>query len=388
MSQCLNPDCLHKNNHRAQICQHCGANLQLHQQYRAIRIIGQGGFGRTFLAIDEKDDSKSVCVIKQFYPQAQGTNNLQKAADLFSQEIKRLDELGRHPQIPKLRAYFTEDNRQYLIQEFINGQDLSQILKSKGKFSEDEVRDVLQQILPVLDFLHQNQVIHRDVKPENLIRRRDGTLILVDFGAAKHVTTAAISVTGTSIGSAGYASPEQVFGKAKPSSDIYSLGVTCIHLLTQIQPFDLFDIGENEWVWRDYLETPVREELGEILDKMLVQATNKRYQFAREALQDLQALNVGVPSTVQTIQWPAENNQRSPLTANIESDPHAVEKYDWEDLEKFLAAGRWRKADEATAITMLKVVSREKEGWLREVDIQNFPNEDLHKQNRPIVVTI
>jgi serine/threonine protein kinase len=383
MSQCLNPECLHKNTENSQVCQHCGANLRLHQQYRAIRIIDRGGFGRTFLAVDEEDGNRGACVIKQFDPQAQGTNNLQKAAQFFSQEIQRLDELGKHPQIPNLLSYFTENNRQYLIQEFINGQDLSQSLKSEGRFSEDGVCNVLQQILPVLDYLHKNRVIHRDVKPENLIRRQDGTLILVDFGAAKHVTTSAISVTGTAIGSAVYASPEQVVGKAKPSSDIYSLGVTCIHLLTQVQPFDLFDIGENNWVWRDYLETPVGEKFGKILDKMLVQATNKRYQSAREVWRDLQAMNDPSSSSFQTRQWSVEEDVRSRLSSATVSDYdsnidfHSVENYDYKDLENLLAAGSWREADKATAVIMLKVVDREQEGWLREVDIENFPSEDL-----------
>jgi formylglycine-generating enzyme required for sulfatase activity len=288
MSQCLNPDCLHQNPKNTKFCQRCGSKLQLFRRYRAIRILGRGGFGRTFLAVDEGKPSRPNCVIKQFDPQAQGTNNIEKAAQLFEREAEQLDKLGEHPQIPELLAYFTEGNQQYLVQEYIDGQDLEQILETEGKFSEHQIRDILQQILPVFDYLHQHQVIHRDIKPANIIRQQDGKLILVDFGAAKQVANSALSVTGTTIGSAGYASPEQAVGKAQPNSDIYSLGATCVRLLTQIEPFDLFDVTENEWVWRDYLDAPIDKQLGTILDNMLVLATKRRYQSATEVLQDLQ----------------------------------------------------------------------------------------------------
>lgn len=122
MSYCLNPDCQKPQNAEGtKFCQTCGSKLLLKERYRGIKLIGQGGFGRTFLSIDEDKPSKPHCVIKQFFPQAQGTSNTQKAAELFEQEAVRLDELGKHPQIPELLAHFTQDNRQYLVQEFIDG---------------------------------------------------------------------------------------------------------------------------------------------------------------------------------------------------------------------------------------------------------------------------
>ncbi len=258
-------------------------------------MIGQGGFGRTFLAVDEDKPSKPRCVIKQFFPQAQGTQNIQKAVELFEQEAVRLDSLGKHPQIPELLGYFSQDGQQYLVQEFVDGQNLAQVLEAEGAFSETQIRDLLNNLLPVVEFIHSRNVIHRDIKPENIIRSttsyqeetRQGQLFLVDFGAAKYATGTALARTGTVIGSAGYAAPEQAGGKAVFSSDLYSLGVTCIHLLTQAEPFDLYSFSEATWVWRDYLNAPVSHQLGQVLDKMLEMAINRRYQSAAKVLNDL-----------------------------------------------------------------------------------------------------
>lgn len=296
MSYCLNPKCLEPQNPDGnRFCQSCGSNLLLRERYRGLRLIGQGGFGRTFLAVDEDKPSKPHCVIKQFYPQAQGTDTVQKAAELFEQEAVRLDDLGYHPQIPELFAHFNRDNRQYLVQEYIPGYDLAQMLIAQGAFTEQQIRDLLNSLLPLLDFIHNHNVIHRDIKPANVICRscsnfqgaRKGQLVLVDFGAAKFATITALTRKGTIIGSAGYAAPEQALGKAFFASDLYSLGVTCIHLLTRRHPLELYCVNEGDWVWRDYLTTSLSPELEQVLDKLLQRPVRRRYQQARDVLQDL-----------------------------------------------------------------------------------------------------
>lgn len=298
MSYCFNPGCDYSENPSdGRFCQNCGSKLVLSQPdstserpvYRAIKLIGQGGFGRTFLAVDESQPLLPRCVIKQFFPQ--GTN-AQKASELFHQEAQQLERLGKHPQIPAWLGYFEQDGHQYLVQEYIAGKTLAQELLQRGAFNQDEVQKILQDLLPVLDFIHQHKIIHRDIKPENIIRRRQtsgkgGNLVLVDFGAAKLVTDKMMPKTGTVIGSAAYTAPEQLMGKAVFASDLYSLGVTCIHLLTEVYPFDLFDSREGTWVWRDYLKTSVSDELGNILDKMLQGATNRRYHSAAAILRQL-----------------------------------------------------------------------------------------------------
>ncbi len=322
MSYCLNPRCPNpQNSNDGKFCLSCGSKLLLKDRYRAIKPIGQGGFGRTFVAIDEDKPSKPHCVIKQFYPQAQGTSTVKKAVELFNQEAMRLDELGNHPQIPDLLAYFTQEDRQYLVQEFIDGYNLAQELAHTGTYSETQIRHLLNDLLPVLQFCHSQNVIHRDIKPENIIRRRGlagrstvisegnpGNLVLVDFGASKVATNADINKTGTSIGSPEYVAPEQIRGKALFASDIYSLGATCIHLLTGKSPFDLHDIHNNVWIWQKFLKTPISKELGQILDKMLETIPAHRYQVVEEVLQDL---NEWLPPIIKT---PTTNNQ--PLTTN------------------------------------------------------------------------
>ena len=311
MSYCLNPRCPKpENTNNEKFCQTCGSKLLLKERYRAIKPIGQGGFGRTFLAVDEDKPSKPRCVIKQFYPQAQGTRTVQKAEELFTQEATRLDELGKHPQIPELLAYFTQDDRQYLVQEFIDGQNLEQELAKNGASSEVQIWQLLSNLLPVLQFCYQKQVIHRDIKPENIIRRSlQGDLVLVDFGAAKIATYTALNSIGTSIGSPEYVAPEQTRGKAVFASDIYSLGATCIRLLTERSPFDLYDVHNDAWIWQQYLKTPVSHQLSHILDKMLESAVIQRYQTADEVLQDLK---LKPPATSPPTPKPASSVTKAP----------------------------------------------------------------------------
>ncbi|MFN8797284.1 MAG: protein kinase domain-containing protein, partial [Pseudanabaena sp.] len=165
---------------------------------------------------------------------------LDVAIRLFEQEAKRLDDLGKHPQIPELLSFTIHEGKQYLIQEFIDGETLEQELARVGAFSEQQVRDVLVEVLQILEFVHSKSVIHRDISPDNIIRRRsDKKLVLVDFGAAKHATATLLAKTGTGIGKPSYGAPEQMLGKSVFQSDLFGLGVTCLHLLTNVEPFTL-----------------------------------------------------------------------------------------------------------------------------------------------------
>lgn len=296
MPLCLNPQCAKLHPDGTRFCCSCGTRLLLQDRYTALKMIGQGGFGKTFLAEDLAKPSRPRCVIKQFIPNGQGS--LHKAVELFQQEAVRLDELGHHPQIPALLSRCEQDDRQYIIQEFIDGQNLAEVLEQEGPFSEHRIRQLLLALLPVLQVIHQADVIHRDIKPENIIlghgddpTRVTATqrkLFLVDFGAAKHATHTALIKTGTTIGSAGYAAPEQGLGHAIFASDLYGLGVTCLHLLTQTDPFTLYSPLESKFVWRSFLNgNLVSHSLGRILDQLTAQRVPDRYQSASEVLQAL-----------------------------------------------------------------------------------------------------
>ena len=293
MSYCFNPSCQKPLNPRdTSVCQSCGTEIQplLRNRYRIIRPLGSGGFGRTFLAEDE-DKLNEPCVVKQLVPQVQGTKAVQKATQLFQEEARRLQQLGEHPQIPTLYAYFEQERYLYLVQQWIEGQTLQQELEQQGLFSEAKIWQLLSDLLPLLQFIHAHHVIHRDIKPENIIRRvGDGRLVLIDFGVAKHLTTTAIAKPGTSIGSFGYASLEQMnSGETYPASDLYSLGASCFHLLTGIHPSKLWAEKGYSWVtdWRQYLKSPISLNLEQLLDKLLQKDILQRYRSANEVLQDL-----------------------------------------------------------------------------------------------------
>ncbi|MCY7333365.1 MAG: bifunctional serine/threonine-protein kinase/formylglycine-generating enzyme family protein [Pseudanabaena sp. CAN_BIN31] len=298
MSLCL--ACGATNPLDTKFCSQCRAKLLIQERYRALRIIGKGSFGKTFLARDEAKPSKPKCAIKQFLYDDPET--LQDAKRLFEQEAVRLDDLGKHSQIPELLTHAEHEGRQYLVQEFIDGDNLKQELKLLGAFSEAKIEELLLDLLPVLQFIHAGKVIHRDIKPENIIRRRiDQKLVLVDFGAAKVVSQTAMQRTGTTIGSAGYAAPEQAFGKAIFASDTYSLGVTCLHLLTNVDPLTMYDPIEG-FAWRDFLQNKkVEQDLGEILDKLTQLSVKVRYQSAREVLQILQPKSTSSQPTSSTV---------------------------------------------------------------------------------------
>lgn len=297
MSYCPNPHCLSPQNTLADdVCQACGAAIVLHQRYRAIKLLGQGEFGRTFLGVDVAQSSQPRCVIKQCLPRSLHGRTGKKVVELFQREIHHLKTLGHHAQIPGLLDCFQQEGWAYLVQVYVPGQTLAGCLEKEGTFGEDQIRQLLEALLPVVQFVHDRQVIHRDIKPKNLIRRReDRQVVLVDFGISKAARGVDLAATGTAIGSAGYAAPEQVVGRATFASDLYSLGVTCLYLLTGISPVDLFSFGEGRWVWRDFLRQPLGDTLAAILDRLVERDLNYRYSSAAAVLQDLDPSRVVQP---------------------------------------------------------------------------------------------
>jgi formylglycine-generating enzyme required for sulfatase activity len=243
----------------------------------------------------DTDRRSAYCVVKQFSPSPAIQSHppaLEKAREFFNLEAEKLLHLEDHPQIPTLFAYFESDSRLYLVQQFIKGQTLIEELQGEGTFSEAKIRELLGYLLPVLQFVHARKVIHRDIKPENIIRREsDGKLVLIDFGVAKQWAGTLLSQGGTMTGTPGYAPVEQMRGVAYPASDLYSLAVTCIRLITGYFPKydgsdELYDAFEVRWVWREKLPVgvTVSSELGQVLDKLLSDYLKERYQSAAEVM--------------------------------------------------------------------------------------------------------
>lgn len=320
---CLNPACKNPSYpNDTKFCSNCGTPLLLlRNRYHPIKSIGAGGFGKTYLA-EDIDKLNEKCVIKQFVRQARGTYALNKAKYLFEQEARQLQKLGEYSQIPRLLAYFEEGSSLYMVQEFIDGENLLSELKQEGIFSEQKIRELLFDLLNILKIVHEHKVIHRDIKPDNIIRRSsDRKLVLIDFGASKQLMTTAIPETGTAIGSIGYVPVEQIEdGEAYRASDLYSLGATCFHLFSGISPWKLCNIKAYSWVesWRQYLQQPLSRELGEIIDKLLKQDYRQRYQSVSDVLQEL----IKLPSNPNQSGKSATRN--SPYLVNEVSEESAT----------------------------------------------------------------
>lgn len=294
MSYCLNPVCPNpQNDSPGDLCQACGSKLLLRDRYRVIQMLGQGGFGATFLAIDESLPGNPNCVIKQLRPSATAPHVLDMARELFKREAETLGKIGNHPQVPRLLDYFEANQEFYLVQEYVSGSTLQQEVKRDGPFSEASVKRFLSEILPVLDYIHSNRVIHRDIKPANMIRRaQDDKLVLIDFGAVKYQSQTSSSAdehtafTSYAIGTPGFAPPEQMAMRPVPASDVYALGVTCIYLLTGKSPKDLdYDPATGELLWQKYVH--ISKHFSDVLKKMLEVSVRHRYQTANEIFRAL-----------------------------------------------------------------------------------------------------
>ncbi|MFM7405950.1 MAG: protein kinase domain-containing protein [Cuspidothrix sp.] len=295
MSYCVNPTCPNPKNSLSSLrCQACGSPLLLRDRFRVIKPIGQGGFGATFLAIEENLPGKPPCVIKQLRPSGTTPYILQMSRELFAREAETLGKIGNHPQIPRLLDYFEDREQFYLVQEYVSGSTLQQEVKKNGVYSEAGLRQFLSEVLPLLQYIHEQQVIHRDIKPGNLIRRsQDARLVLIDFGAVKNqVNQVAASQSGQTaltayaIGTPGFAPPEQMAMRPVYASDIYALGVTCIYLLTSKIPKDLeYNPTTGDMMWEHLVD--ISEHLTKVLTKMLEVSVRNRYQSPKEVLRSL-----------------------------------------------------------------------------------------------------
>lgn len=318
---CTRPGCPQPENHLEEndpTCQACGMPLILSSprgRYQPIKPLGKGGFGETFQAVNLERLNQDYCVIKRLYinPKNLGADKTpeQKAAlkqaieKAFEREARVLEYLGdKTGQIPSLYDYFSftappfgEDTDleyqyeyKYIVQQYIEGKDLSQELERRGRFSESEIIDVLQQILPVLKLIHSVDYdgklsIHRDIKPSNIIReQRTKNLVLIDFGAVKQIIPGESDPQKSVVfGTPGYAPPEQ--GRiAYPSTDLYALAASCVQLLTNDDLRNIRDYA-NQWQWRNRHPNTVSDELADILDKMLHPQPEARYQSAAEVIE-------------------------------------------------------------------------------------------------------
>jgi len=270
----------------------CGSQQWFRDRYQVIRALGRGGFGVTFLAQDMLLPGNPYCVIKQLCPKVSHDAAIKRACERFEREAKILSQLGSHAQIPRLLDYFQVEGEFYLVQEYIRGNTLAREVKKNGPQTEPVVKQFLREILPILDFVHRQQVIHRDIKPPNLIRcEDDGRLVLIDFGAVKEEIAeqghTGCGMTTQFVGTLGFAPPEQLAMRPTFSSDIYAVGVTCLYLLTGKPPMEFdYDPLTGELRWQD--DVYVSEFLARIIDKMLKVSVHERYQTVEQVQRALE----------------------------------------------------------------------------------------------------
>ncbi|NEP63001.1 MAG: serine/threonine protein kinase, partial [Symploca sp. SIO2G7] len=267
----------------------------LGERYNVLRELGEGGFGRTYLA-EDLHRFNEPCVLKEFVPQIEEPGLLAKAHELFEREAQVLYQL-QHTQIPKFRELMREGEQLFLVQDYVEGPTYRSLLQSRqgygGYFSETEITQLLYQLLPVLDYIHNLDIIHRDISPENLIlRAQDGLPVLIDFGSVKQIVATveqelSAEVNKTRIGKAGYVPPEQFqSGSVDATSDLYGLAATVVVLATGKEPQELFDIYEGVWNWERFVT--FGEPLNQVLKKMLAPSSVQRYSSAAAVMQALQ----------------------------------------------------------------------------------------------------
>ena len=269
----------------------------IYERYHIVKQLGRGGVGITFLA-EDRQCFNSRCVVKQLKPKTDNPKTLQVARRLFIQEAKILNNLGHCDRIPRLLAYFECDNDFFLVQELIEGKDLSQEIVLGQPWSEGKTIILVKDTLEVLQVVQQQNVIHRDLKPSNLMRRnQDGKIVLIDFGSVKQVSTQIVDASGqtkptVAVGTKSYMPMEQMMGRPGFYSDIYAVGAIAIQALTGIIPKQLPVDRDGELIWRDKLnhQSRYKPQFLDLIDKMVRYRFQERYSSAREVLQDLEQI--------------------------------------------------------------------------------------------------
>ncbi len=306
----------------------------LNNRYRVLQTLGGGGFSNTFLAEDIHMPSARRCVIKQLKPVTNEPQTYKLIQERFQREAAVLEDLGDgNNQIPKLYAYFTEAGQFYLIQEFIEGDTLTKRVEKQGILSENEVKQLLISLLPVLDYVHSRQMVHRDIKPDNIIiRSRDNLPVLIDFGAVKEAMNTVVndprnSAQSMVIGTPGYMPSEQAGGRPTFSSDLYSLGLTAVFLLTGKIPQDLeTDARTAEFMWRRYAPN-INSNLAMVLDQAIRFNARDRFGNTKAMLNALQSANIpstphAADSQMATVAVaPGVPHRGNPSTAPINNTP-------------------------------------------------------------------
>ncbi|MDB9494717.1 IMS domain-containing protein [Spirulina major CS-329] len=307
----------------------------LGNRYHIIRPLGSGGFGDTYLAEDQHSPARRRCVVKKLRPISHEPQMYQMVKDRFDREAAILEDLGHgHSQIPALYAYFEQEGLFYLVEEWVEGSTLTEVVSQHGPQSESTVKEILTRLLPILDYVHGKRMVHRDIKPDNIILRvGDQQPVLIDFGAVKETMGSTITASGNStrsivVGTPGFMPSEQSAGRPVFASDLYSLGLTAVYLLTGKAPQELAtNPATGEISWRQYAPM-LSPTLGNIIEQAIQIHPRDRFTTATAMLAAIQGVSVNpspgiIPSTVMSMPTPsvATPPTHQPLTVIAASPP-------------------------------------------------------------------
>ncbi|NEP16342.1 MAG: serine/threonine protein kinase [Leptolyngbya sp. SIO4C1] len=322
----------------------CEADQLFRDRYEVVRILGRGGFGVTHLARDQMLPGSPLCVIKQLFPKVNNPIALERAKQRFRREARILGRLGSHSQLPMLLDYFTFKGEFYLVQEYIHGETLSKEIRKSGAQGETQVKQFLHEIMPVVKYIHRSHVIHRDIKPPNIIRCRDDQrLVLIDFGAVRECLNNdtepddADSLMTQFVGTMGFAPPEQLALRPSYASDIYALGVTCLYLLTGKSPMEFeVDPQTHELRWQKSIHlTP---HFFKILSKMLRTDLDERFRNIEELERalDLEPHYSSLEDCLNTVQKPPsrEDNNADVSSYKTPTQRRAAAIRQWNNRRK------------------------------------------------------
>lgn len=336
----------------------------LNNRYLIISELSKGGFGRTYVAEDTYLPSRRRCVIKQLAPSTSDPELLPIIQERFQREAATLERIGElHNQVPDLYAYFVEDGQFYLVQEKIDGPTLGEKVRAEGPLSSAAVREILVSLLPVLECLHSNDIIHRDIKPDNIIlRERDNKPILIDFGAVKETFSTVLDRAGGAasviVGSPGYMPLEQAAGRPVCSSDIFSLGWTAIYLLTRKTPLELLDRRTEKNLWRQHALN-VDPGLAAIIDKAIEPVSYERYKSASEMLRALEQSGENLAPT--RLQVPKETLIEKPVASERSAQAAPTVPLVPTVLSQPIPTMQMSRAESET---MVRPVARNEASWL------------------------
>lgn len=402
---CFNINCDQNYNTLGQTyCASCGSPLTLKDRYAATQLLGCGGFGRTFAGIDQGTGLGKSCAIKQLHiPYMVGASK-QKVLELFERESQWLYQLDDHPQTPKFIDYFAEGENLYLIQELITGQTLTQEIEARNSlYQEIEVVEFLSEVISILKYIHHYKIIHRDLKPDNFIRRdSDQKWVLIDFGASRILSETALIGGATVIGTPEYMAPEQHRGQALPATDLYSLGLICVQLITGHSTLKMFNLETSQWFWTNFIpkNTVLTKSFVLLLNDLIAPTLGDRLKSTTQVEQYLKRMERRrTQGRLQTHQrfvtsprprttFVNSGDQPTVLAGGRPPVQHAVweppvvshrpqQQFDLKKLAFHLRLHRWKAADRETWHLVNKSVGKKSNAFLFPQDVERIPCELL-----------